>query len=326
MESQDATEVTKPKKARAPRQPAAPKPPKPVEELVAHALKLAATNPKAKWLGASAASLFSNKEANTEAAIKSCLDTNRPLLTKTGDTGALTAAGFELIATDVPEEEVGALAKGVAARLSDSERADFLHAVIGRTSAAAAELTPLFEEAVAAEKASRAAREAEAAARRAAEEASQKALQRALALIAERQQARVAELLRLLEIEGEKATAPKPRAETPAPPASNMPSPVARTEADKSFRRDVADQLAAAWRATWDADKAEAREFVESAMWNISGLRLNGEPGERVTYSGRYHDSVAGVASGDGVRIVRPGWVLDEDGNDYVALKAVIAK
>jgi len=99
-----------------------------------------------------------------------------------------------------------------------------------------------------------------------------------------------------------------------------------KTAEEMDFRRDSADQFAAAWRAAWDGKKAEAIEYLESAMWNIRGLILKGEAGARVAFDGRYHEGGAGVFTGDTVKVVRPGWVLDEGDRDYVALKAAVEK
>ncbi len=320
-------EEPKPKKTRT-KKPAAPKQAKAVEELVLHALTLVAKNPKAKWTGATVAALFPNKEPNVEAAVQSCLDANRPLLKQVGAGGALTSAGFELVADAVAPEAVGALAKSVLASLPLEEREAFIVGAISRTPQASADLTPLLEEAAEAAKADADARVAAAVRRRTAEEANQKALERAQQLIVQRQQARVAELLRLLEIERQKTPEPirqtKTIERTETEPTSKPTEP--SLAEDKGFRRDVTAQLASSWRATWEMNKPDAREFLESAMWNISGLKLVGEVGQRVTYSGRVHESVAGVFSGDQVKIVRPGWVLEEDAGEFVVLKAVVQK
>src|SRR6266540_3247067 len=108
--------------------------PKLVEELVQHALKLAATNPKAKWTGASAAALFNTKEENHQAAIEECTKADAPLLRKVDKGGALTVAGFEKIAAvlpveeargvydqfrdELPEDQVGVVARAMAGRLA----------------------------------------------------------------------------------------------------------------------------------------------------------------------------------------------------------------
>jgi hypothetical protein len=55
-------------------------------------------------------------------------------------------------------------------------------------------------------------------------------------------------------------------------------------------------------------------------------VRFIGEPDQRVTYNGREHDSLPGVGPGDPVKIVRPGWALEEPAGDFIVLKAVIEK
>ena len=143
-----------------------PATPKSTEELVLHALKLAATNPTAKWTGASAAALFSTKEANHEAAIAECTKADSPLLKQVDKGGALTPVGFERIAGELPAEEartaydhlreelpddqVGVVARVMARLVPPGERVEFIQGVIRRTPLAATELTPLLEEAKAA--------------------------------------------------------------------------------------------------------------------------------------------------------------------------------
>jgi hypothetical protein len=62
---------------------------------------------------------------------------------------------------------------------------------------------------------------------------------------------------------------------------------------------------------------------MESALWNVKGFRLIGEPGQRTSFDGRYHDGDPGLFTNDPVQVARPGWVLDEaDGGEYVVLKA----
>jgi len=322
------------------KKPAAPKPPKSVEELVQHALKTAATKPKANWTGTTAAALFNTKEANHEAAIAECTKTESPLLKQVGKAGVMTAAGFERIAGNLPAEEartaydqlrealpddqIGVVARAMAGRLTPGERVEFIQGVIRRTPLAATELTPLLEEAVAAEKAEHEKRIAEALKRKQTEEASRKALERAIQLLDDRRRSRIDALRRELEAEGERVEEVNLplRVETHSADAKAQPT----TVAEKDFRRDVAAQLAASWRATWELNKPETREFLESAMWNISGLRLVGEPEQRVAFSGRIHESVAGVFPNDTVRIVRPGWVLDEENGEFIVLKAVVQK
>jgi hypothetical protein len=317
------------------KKPRAPKPPASVEKLVSHALKTAATKPKANWTGTTGAALFNTKEANHGAAIAECTNPAAPLLKQVGKVGVLTPAGFEKVAAELPDEVVP-LAKAMAAGMTAIERVSFLQGVISRTPAAAAELTPLLDEAAAAKKAELEAATAAKVKQAAAAAVNQAALERALELSKQDLQNEIDAVKRQWEALGQKlsdlpahkpALALVPESKVEAQPKPVAPIPEPRTAGDKDFRRDSADQFAAAWRAAWDAKKAEALEYLESAMWNISGLQLRGEVGARTTFDGRYHECGTPVFTGDAVNVVRPGWVLDEgDGHDYVALKAVVEK
>ncbi len=299
---------------------------KSVEELVLHALKLVATNPKAKWLGASAKALFSTKDANHEAAIAECTKPAAPLLKQVGQCGELTTAGFERVTQALSAEEVAALAKATAEKMPPAERVAFLQGVIGRTSTAAAELTPLLEEAVAAKGAALAAETAAKAKQAAEAVANRAALARALELSKQDHENELNAVRRLWEALGQKASELPPHQPMPVvnakPQTGTAPEP--KTAAEKDFRRDVANQLVASWRAAWDAKKDEPRDYLESAMWNVSDLRLVGEPGTALEFDGRYHECKSPVSSGETVRVVRPGWVLEEGDRDYVLLKTVV--
>ena len=141
--------------------------------------------------------LFASASAANKAAIAECLAPAAPLLTVLRTEGktefvGLAPAGFERIARELPEERVGPLAKSVAGAVPPAARIDFIQSVIGRTPLAAAELLPVLEEAVAAEKAEQEARVEAAKARRAAEQAALAALERVKALFEERRANRLA--------------------------------------------------------------------------------------------------------------------------------------
>ncbi len=278
--------------------------------------------------------LFPSAAGANKDAIAECVNAEKPLLAVVRTEGksqfvSLTPLGFERVAGELAEDRVGLVAKKVALALPAGSRVEFIQDAIRRTPLVATELTPLLEEAVAAERAEHEARIAAAAKRHAAEEASRTALERAIQLLDERRRNRLDALKREWEVEGERASdlpelTPKEKFVTPGPAPRGGSGAEPATDEDKNFRRDVARQLAAAWRAAWDAKKDDVRDYLESAMWNVSGLRLIGEPAQRVAYSGREHDSLPGVGTGDPVRIVRPGWALDEPAGEFVVLKAVI--
>jgi hypothetical protein len=333
--------VEKEKKKRA---PAAPKPPAPVEKLVSHALKLAATKPEAKWLGASPAALFSTKEANHEAAIAECTKPDAPLLKQVGKVGVLTAAGFEKIAAEltdaeandiyerligeVSEEKVGALAKVAAGRIALEKRADFILEAIRRTPKATAELNPLLAEVNAAAKAEAEAKVAAALKEKQEHDAEMLALEETKRLREEHFQLKRDAIRRQWEALGgdlkeltEHEPTPKRKkgsiADTDEAPEPNTPE-------ERDFRRYETDRLAAAWREAWDAKKDEGREYLETAMWNIRGFRMIGEVGAELPFDGRRHESTTSVFTDDSVRVVRPGWLLKTDDDEYIALKALV--
>jgi hypothetical protein len=270
--------------------------------------------------------------AKASTATARLQDEADPLVTVVGTGKAahvkLTAAGFRQALPHLPEEQVGAAAKELAAGLPAAARVEFLNEIIGRTPAAAAELLPLYEEAVAAEKVEAEARIATAAKRREREEATRQALARWLEVTAQRQRQRVDALRRELEAEGEKA--PPPASATHTAEVQPSRSPVSQltpeTAEDRDFRRQVARRLVSSWLDTWEMNKPDARQFLETAIWNLSGFRLVGEPGEQATFDGALHEGPAGVFTGDAVRVVRPGWVLEEDdGREYRILKALVS-
>jgi hypothetical protein len=296
-------------------------------------LKVAGATSEVKFIGKDGG-LFVTAAGANKQAIAECLTAEKPLVAVVRTEGkaqfvALAPAGFERIASELPDDQVGTVARGIARALPPSARIEFIQGAIRRTPLAAAELTPLLEEAVAAEKAEHETRVAAAERRRNGEEAAKRALERAIQLFEERRQNRLATLRREWEVEGGRVGdlpvhSPQTKKQEPEPRGNARPEPT--TDDEKEFRRDVVHQLAAAWRAAWDSKKHEARDYLESAMWNISGLRLIGEPDQQVAYNGREHDSLPGVGAGDPVRIVRPGWALDEPAGSFVVLKAVIAQ
>lgn len=319
-EGKDVDEA-KPKKPKTPKAPKAPKAVKSVEELVLHALKLAATSPKAKWSGTTAAALFNTKEANTEAAIAECTKTSSPLLKKEGAVGVLTPVG------------IAAVTKAEAAELPPTKRVAFLEDAIRRTPDDAAEFTPLLEAAVA-EKAVELQAEAELTARRAAAAAANRAaLERALEVMRQDHENELNAVRKQWEALGQKVTdlpvhAPRPEPEKePTPKHERKPTtdgPEPRTPEEKDFRRSECDRLAAAWRDALTGGKLEGAEFLETAMWNIRGMRMIGETDAKVKFDGRIHESNGPAFTDYAVKVVRPGWLLKTDDEEYVALKATV--
>ncbi len=117
-------------------------------------------------------------------------------------TDAEATATYDRLAAEVAAEEVGALARIVAARLPHGPRIEFVEDVIRRTPLAAVELEAVLEEAVAAQKAELDARVEAARKRKEKEDAAEAALKRVAELFAERRRNRLDALRREFEIEG----------------------------------------------------------------------------------------------------------------------------
>jgi hypothetical protein len=304
-----------------------------VGDLVRTALLKAANSTGEVKLSGKEGGLFTSAAGTNKDAIAECLRSESPLLRVVRSEGktqfvALSPAGFERIAGDLAEDQAGLVAKSIAEALSPSARIEFIQDTIRRTPLSATELTPLLESAVASERAEHEARVAAAAKRKALEAGVRAALERAIQLLDERRQRRLDALKREWEVEGGRASdlpALGRHVEVEVSPERSTRSVEPSSADEREFRRDVVHQLATAWRTAWDAQKHEAREYLESAIWNISGVRLIGEPNQQVAYNGRDHESVVGVGPGDSVRIVRSGWALEEPAGEYVVLKAVVA-
>jgi hypothetical protein len=239
----------------------------------------------------------------------------------------LTAAGVLLVADAIPEDRVGTLAGEVLEPLTPSERIAFLERVIEKAPATRASLLALHEIAAAEELAERTARAERDAKRHAAEVASIAAAEKWVAITRQRHAAEVADLKARLAWYGVSVSQPDSEAAPTLPIANTVRErrPEPESHEDLSFRRDVATQLASSWRETWNPDRPDVRDFLESAMWNVSGLKLIGEAGESTAFDGRLHVCDAAISTGDSVRVVRPGWILQEgEDAEHVVLKAVV--
>jgi hypothetical protein len=306
-----------------------------VEELVTRALVDVATadGPRRMSGKGDHPAVFTTTAGGNKEAIARLKDADPPLVTISGkgktETVRLTASGFREALPHIPEDKVGGVAKGLAAELPPAARVEFLNEIVRRTPAAAAELLVVLEEAAAVEKAEAEARAAAAAKRREAEEATRKAVARWLSLLEQRQQQRIEALTQELLAEGGKVPELAPARRTPEPEPTREPAAplLPETAEDTTFRRQVARRLVSSWLEAVEAKKDEARQYLETAIWNMTGFRQVGEAGQHVVFDGAQHDGPAGMFPGDRVRVVRPGWVLEEeDGREYPVLKAVVAK
>jgi hypothetical protein len=212
------------------------------------------------------------------------------------------------VADSIPEEQVGAAARRLAEGLSAAERVAFLEDVARRTPSATAELLPLLK---AAEQQQQRDAEAEVEAarkRKEREEASLAALEEWKATVARSQAIRVETLKKLFA--AERATPP---ADPPRPPEPDRPPVRPVTAEDKDFRRDVVDRLVSSWLYHLRENNEDVATAMERALRAISGVVRIGEVGEEVAFDGRIHECERGVSDGAPVRVVRPGWVFDDD-------------
>jgi hypothetical protein len=109
---------------------------------------------------------------------------------------------------------------------------------------------------------------------------------------------------------------PSPDNESPKPEALGM----GHTDHAEAHRR-LAREAVVAWENI--ADPA-AREWVESALFN-AGVEPIGAAGEHTEFVGRLHDcGEPGAFSGKPVQVVQPGWLLREDGGEYLLAKAQV--
>lgn len=280
--------------------------------------------------------VLANKTGANKEAIDRILNPDRPLLRivrkeKKSEFVGLTPAGFLDVASDIPEEKVGGIARAIAEGLPTGDVVTFLREFLPNAPTAAPELEPLLAEAVRKQ-------EAEVGARIKAErkqaerlEASRAAFQRCLDHIARMQSSRIEELTELLLAAGGKPPAPGMRSPSPppvvTPPGRGGLRPEPVTTEDRDFRRDMAERLVSSWREAVGMKKEEAQRFLETALDNISGVRRIGDEGEEVRFDGALHEHIPGVFTDHPVKVTRSGWAL-EDGEDreYVIQKAQVAK
>jgi hypothetical protein len=295
-------------------------------------LKIANASGPLRLAGKGEDTVFTSAGGANKQAIAALKDQAIPLVVENGSgktaTVALTAAGFERIADALSAEKLVEIVSSLAGGLPPSARVMFLQELVRKTPPAITGLVPLLEAANAAEKIEAETRAREAEKQRAAEAASLAALERWKSLLLERKKQRIDALRNELAAEGAEVDLPLPPSPKPSKPA-NGPTPLALpSDAEEvAFRRNVARRLVSSWVDAWDKSKQEAREFLESAIWNISGFRQVGEMGQRLSFDGRYHEGGAGLFTGDVVQIIRPGWVLEEaDDCEYVVLKAQVSQ
>lgn len=289
-------------------------------------LKIALSEAPLRLTGKGEDAIFASASAASKAAMAVLKAERQPLIVE-GGTGknlsvSLTQAGFERIREAIPAEKLLPVVERFGRELPPPERVSFLQWLIQRQPEACAPLLPLLEEALAAERADIDRQTRARAQERAAENATLAALKRWETLLIERKRQRARFLKQQLQAEGVEEELVE------SPPPARQRDPVRPDEPeDEAFQRNVARRLVSSWVDAWESQKKDAREFLESAIWNISGFRSLGEVGQAVRFDGRYHDGGAGLFTNDPVRIVRPGWILDEaNEHEYIIQKALVTK
>lgn len=315
------------------KKPAAPPDPAAVDALVTNVLLTLATadGPRRLVGKGDHLALFAGKTGANKAALDLCQAGPDPLVAAEGsakaETVRLTEAGFSRVLPYLPDERVGPLARQLAATLPTAARLAFIRGVVSRTRAAAPELLPLLQETEAALEAETQARLVAVTARREREQAEEAAIEQILAALRRVGASRLAALRREYEAEGGRAAdlpavAPRPE---PGPATRDPLAP--QTPEEHGFRREVVRRLAAAWREAVELGRDEPARFLEAGIGNVRGVRQVGEAGETVRFDGEAHEADEGVSTGAPVRVLRPGWAIDEDDDRrFVILKAKVAR
>jgi hypothetical protein len=305
-----------------------------IDDLVKQALlKIALAETPLRLTGKGGEAVFATVAGANKEAIARLKDEAKPLIVERGlgkkQTVGILPAGFERIVDVLPPEKIGSVVSVLTGDLPPSARVTFLQELVRKTPQAIIDLVPLLEAATSTERTEAETRAREAEKQRALEAASLAALEQWKSLLGERKKQRIDALK--LELAAEGAESEQPNLQNP----SNIerllteaaPSLLPKDAEETGFRRNVARRLVSSWVDSWNANKPDAQAFLESAIWNVDGFRLVGEVGQQLSFDGRYHEGGTGLFTNDVVRIVRPGWVLDEgDNREYVVLKAQVVK
>lgn len=107
----------------------------------------------------------------------------------------------------------------------------------------------------------------------------------------------------------------------PSKPAQRPAAPP-RSEEDLNFQRDISEELVYGWR---EAETQETSEALARVLFNVGVERL-GEPGQQVSFDGRWQHSEDELNADDQVEIIRPGWRLVNSRGTYLITRAVVRK
>lgn len=109
-----------------------------------------------------------------------------------------------------------------------------------------------------------------------------------------------------------------------SPPVVGMrPAPQPAPKDAKEFVRQEARRLVSAWADAVRLGRTEAERALEVVLGNLSAMKQVGEVGEATMFAPVHHECETAISTGAAVEVVRPGWVLVEEGqSEYVVAKA----
>ena len=95
------------------------------------------------------------------------------------------------------------------------------------------------------------------------------------------------------------------------------------SQKERDFRNAVAALLVQNSRAI-PAEQKESRRYFDAVLFNLPGVRRIGKAGEVVAFHPADHDCVSEVAEKKPVKILEPGWLLQDDLGIQILAKAVV--
>lgn len=117
----------------------------------------------------------------------------------------------------------------------------------------------------------------------------------------------------------ELGVSPEPLSAVPTQTVLHDPA----SQKEKDFRNAVAALLVQNSRAI-PAEQKESRRYFDAVLFNLPGVRRIGKAGEVVAFHPADHDCESEVAEKKPVKILEPGWLLQDDLGIQILAKAVV--
>ena len=92
------------------------------------------------------------------------------------------------------------------------------------------------------------------------------------------------------------------------------------------LRQAYADIIAGIWYHNASRGNRELEQGFRNVLRNVGNIAMVGDPGEEVAFEPVYHECKSGGVTGQPMRVVYSGWVLNEAGGEYVIRKAIVEK